>query len=323
VFNVAQVFIVIHMCSILAPFRVIHMCSILAPYAPCVSFIWLKYLGCTKPFVWLKYLGCFLLILFLFSRFPFSRSHAMDCRSCESFTIEVDSLRFLNNCFIDTTTHVLYWNAISVQQQLREKAAYSVKLYKLVKHVGDVSIANGVGESNVIPKPKRADSGGRVDAHLVGTDSLVAWISANPGINQSPRAVKDLCRRWLGTMCEKALIAHSRLSSEGYLIRINTVDVTVSVGGEVTGWTGLLAKCPAVISVLWGADEDSNGLASMLHFATRHAHIQGANLLKVFSVKMIHSFVAPNFDMWVVNVYAVEHRLDRLWMYVCRRCTLV
>ena len=274
--------------------------------------------------MWLKYLGCFLLItLFFLRRFRFSCFHAMDCRSCESFTIEVGSLPFLNHGFIDTTTHVLYWDAISIKEQLRCKAAYSAKLFKLVKHIGDVSIANGVGESNVIPKPKRADSNGRVDAHLVGADSLVAWISAAPRINQSPRPVKNLCRRWLGTMCEKALIAHSRLSSEGALIRINTVDVHVSIAGDVTGWNGLLAKCPAIVSVLWGAEDDSNGRASMLHFATCHAHIQGANLLKQFSVKMLHSFVAPNFDMWVVNVYAAEHRLDRLWMYVCRRCTLV
>ena len=238
----------------------------------------------------------------------------MERSSCELFTVNITSVPFVNEGIFDTRREKLYWNAISAHEVLRE-AGYTVKLFRRFQYVCDIGNAFKCDESDYVKKPIRSETSNLINAYLVRTEPLIAWIASQPSINRSP--IKPLCRGWMESCCEKALLAHIRLSTRPADLRIGTIYITIRPSGEIRGWDNLLGACCAAVRHAW--DDRANrtlGLAGMVEFAIIHTVSPTADglsrsLLQEFVVAAVKDFISPQFDNWVVNIYAVDNRIYR------------
>ena len=195
---------------------------------------------------------------------------------CEGFTVNSPSLPFLNHVLLHRHTGVLYWSATSGHNELIKNAAYKSKVGKWVKAV-DAAAAYYAIENNVVAKSPQgagADNQGCVESHLIGTEAMVAWITGQQATNQAKPAVKKLMMRWLGAICEKAMLAHTRLSENPINVRVGEVLVTVLTNGDVHGWEQVMMRNDAAINQEWtiAVDGDLKMFSrahQMLHFAVR------------------------------------------------------
>ena len=125
----------------------------------------------------------------------------------------------------------------------RTSAGYTPKEGRWVRSVQSAALKFGIAEQDCIFKPSKVDAVGRVDAHLVGTQSLVAWVSSQSATNQSSPATKDLCVRWLASITEKAMMAHVRLSTTATAISADCSYVTITQSGDILDWDRVIGHC--------------------------------------------------------------------------------
>ena len=195
----------------------------------------------------------------------------MEHSACKSFTVVDPSLPFLNQCFLVLHTRKLVWNAASPHDRLRKKGHCKVKLYRWVGRVADVACSHAIDASDIIVKPSAAVSG-LIETHLVGTASLVSWIVAQPAINQSTFGVKRETHSWLEAICEKAMLAHKRISLDDIAFNVGPTNIVVLRSGGVDGWEALLRGCCDKVRAEWATFASrGHGVAILVNFAVIHS----------------------------------------------------
>ena len=174
----------------------------------------------------------------------------MQYHGSETFTVKSPILPFLDHATLQESTGRIFWNTITLHRLLVEDGMYSHKEGRWFQRVQKIAADHCIAPDDCIPRPTAAQRSGCVDCYLIGTASLIAWMTTQCTANQAKPAIKDMCSKWLAAITEKALLSHSRLA-----VTAAAIIVGPSQCHYYTWWRHTrLGRC--YCSLLWsGADE--------------------------------------------------------------------
>jgi hypothetical protein len=230
-----------------------------------------------------------------------------------------DVHRSIHKVFLHRATGVLYWNAASPHFSLRSEFGYTPKIAKWVATIAATAGAQNVLATDVVKCPFRSTTG-FIESHLIGTRSFVAWLMSVEITNQSGQRLKHAAFTWMAAICEKALIAHTRLSHATAILGVQgDTHLMVTTSGDVHGWEGMVAQCNGMVRAEWGnlasqSEPSTSRLHAILRFALAstvfpNADDQSRSLMRLV-VYALADFVYSRFDDWTVKVYAHAERTD-------------
>ena len=252
----------------------------------------------------------------------------MQYHGSETFTVKSPILPFLDHATLQESTGRIFWNTITLHRLLVEDGMYSHKEGRWFQRVQKIAADHCIAPDDCIPRPTGAERSGCVDCYLIGTASLIAWMTTQCTANQAKPAIKDMCSKWLAAITEKALLSHSRLAVTAAAIIVGPHNVIITRGGDIRGWGDVIAACCGAVQTSWG-DAAAQPiftyarLFTMLQFAIEatvapFSDTESRTIMRSFVLALLTSFLNVNFEKWVTEIYAAEERIDRL--PVLHRC---